>query len=162
MIGIPAETEEDIKEFLVLAKKIKEQNKGFNIEFSFSTFVPKPQTPLQWSKREDTKSLEKKQKYLEKELSKLGISSKFSSPKWDYWQTVLSRSDERITPALIEIYKNGAKIGAYKNALKQLNIDLSKAVEGYDFNDNLPWDFISTNPPKIQLINEYKRLTKFV
>ena len=162
MIGIPAETEEDIKEFLVLAKKIKEQNKGFNIEFSFSTFVPKPQTPLQWAKREDTKSLEKKQKYLEKELSKLGISSKFSSPKWDYWQTVLSRSDERITPALIEIYKNGGKIGAYRNALKQLNIDLSKAVEGYDFNDNLPWDFISTNPPKIQLINEYKRLTKFV
>ena len=93
MIGIPSETEEDINEFLNLAKKIKKENKGFNIEFSFSTFVPKPQTPLQWSKREDTKSLEKKQKYLEKELSKLGIQSKYSSAKWDYWQTVLSRSD---------------------------------------------------------------------
>ena len=53
MIGIPSETEEDINEFLNLAKTIKKENKGFNIEFSFSTFVPKPQTPLQWSKRED-------------------------------------------------------------------------------------------------------------
>ena len=161
MIGIPTETDEDINEFLNLAKKIKEQNKGFNIEFSFSTFVPKPRTPLQWSKREDTKSLEKKQKYLEKELSKLGISSKFSSPKWDYWQTVLSRSDEKITPALIEIYKNGGKIGAYKNAIKELKIDITKAIEGYEFDDNLPWDCISTNSPKSRLINEYKRLTKF-
>ena len=161
MIGIPTETDEDINEFLVLAKKIKEQNKGFNIEFSFSTFVPKPKTPLQWSKREDTKTLERKQKYLEKELSKLGIASKFSSPKWDYWQTVLSRSDEKITPALIEIYKKGGKIGAYKNAIKSLNVDISKAVDGYDFDDKLPWDCILTNPDKEQLINEYKRLTKY-
>lgn len=161
MIGIPTETEEDIKEFLILAKKIKNENKGFNIEFSFSTFVPKPQTPLQWAKREDTKLLEKKQKFLEKELSKLGISSKFSSIKWDYWQTVLSRSDKNITPLLIEVYKNGGKIGAYKNALKQLNINISKSVNGFDYDEILPWDCIESYPTKQLLINEYKRLAKY-
>ena len=62
MIGIPTETQEDIEEFITLAKKIKTENKSFNIAFSFSTFVPKPHTPFQWCKREDTKSLEKKQK----------------------------------------------------------------------------------------------------
>ena len=62
MIGIPNETEEDIQEFIRLAKRIKAEIPQFNIEFSFSSFVPKPQTPLQWSKREDTKILEKKQK----------------------------------------------------------------------------------------------------
>ena len=161
MIGIPSENEDDINEFLVLAKKIKEQNRGFSIEFSFSTFVPKPHTPLQWSKREDTKSLEKKQKYLEKELSKLGVSSKFSSPKWDYWQTVLSRSDETITPALIEIYRNGGKIGSYKNAIKKHAIDITKSIDGFDFEDSLPWDCIKMNPSKEHLINEFNRLTKY-
>ena len=161
MLGLPTETEDDIKEFLNLAKKIKEQNKGFNIEFSFSTFVPKPQTPFQWSKREDTKTLEKKQKYLEKELSKLGVSSKFSSAKWDYWQTVLSRSDENITPMLIEVYKSGAKIGAYKSAVKNLNIDITKSVDGFDFNEALPWDNIESYPSKQLLINEYNRLSKY-
>ena len=160
MLGIPTETDADISEFLSLAKKIKAENKGFNIEFSFSTFVPKPQTPLQWSKREDTKSLEKKQKYLEKELSKIGVDSKFSSAKWDYWQTVLSRSDENITPLLIEVYNSGGNIGAYKSAFKNLGIDISKSIDGFDFDEPLPWDIVESNPSKEHLKNEYKRLER--
>lgn len=158
MLGIPTETDDDIQEFITLGKKLKQENKGFNIEFSFSTFVPKPQTPFQWAKREDTKTLEKKQKFLEKEFSKIGISSKFSSAKWDFWQTVLSRSDEKITPMLIEVYKNGGKIGAYKNAEKKLGINIKKSIEGFNTNEDLPWDSIESNPSKQLLLNEYNRL----
>ena len=161
MIGIPTETQDDIDEFLRLAKIIKEENKGFEITFSFSTFVPKPQTPLQWATREDTKSLEKKQKYLEKELRKIGVDSKFSSAKWDYWQTLLSRGDDSLTEFLIQIYKNGGKNSAYKSALKELKIDTSKPINGYSIEENLPWDFIENYPPKQLLINENKRLEKY-
>ena len=160
MIGIPSETQDDIEEFISLAKKIKAENKGFEITFSFSTFVPKPHTPLQWSQREDSKSLEKKQKYLEKELAKIGIGSKFSSIKWDYWQTVLSRSGEEITPALIEIYQKGGKLGAYKSTFKKLEINIIKSIEGFEINEKLPWDFIDIYPEKQLLINEYNRLYK--
>lgn len=161
MIGIPSETEEDIEEFINLAKKIKSENKGFDITFSFSTFVPKPQTPLQWAKREDTKTLEKKQKYLEKALAKLGIGSKFSSAKWDYWQTLLSRGDESLSKFLIDVYKNGGKNSAYKTAIKENNIILTKPIGGYDINEPLPWDVIENYPPKNLLINEYNRLQKY-
>ena len=157
MIGIPNENEDDIKEFLRLAKLIKEENKGFNIEFSFSSFVPKPQTPLQWAKREDTKSLEKKQKFLEKELSKIGVASKFSSAKWDYWQSVLSRGGAELAEFLVKVYENGGKIGAYKSAQKELGLDLK---ESFDFEEELPWDIIENYPTKQLLINEYKRLAK--
>ena len=160
MIGIPNETQEDIDEFLRLAKILKNENKGFNIEFSFSSFVPKPQTPLQWSKREDTKSLEKKQKYLEKSLAKIGIGAKFCSIKWDYWQTVLSRAGTEISPLLVEVYKRGGKIGAYKSALKDLDIDITKAINGYSIDETLPWDLIENYPPKNLLVNEFHRLTK--
>ena len=162
MIGIPTETKEDIEEFINLARKIKQENKGFNIEFSFSTFVPKPHTPLQWAKREDTKSLEKKQKYLEKEFHKLGISSKFSSSKWDYWQTVLSRSDEKIAPLLVYVYKNGENTGAYKKGIKELKIDISKSIDGYNQNEILPWDNIEIYPSKELLNSEQNRLSKYV
>lgn len=161
MIGIPTETQDDIDEFIRLAKKIKSENKSFEITFSFSTFVPKPQTPLQWAKREDTKSLEKKQKYLEKELSKLGIDSKFSSAKWDYWQALLSRGDESLTDFLIEVYKNGGKNGAYKSALKALNKYELKPIDGYLTTEPLPWDFIENIPSKHLLINESNRLQKY-
>lgn len=157
MIGIPTETNEDIEEFLRLAKTLKNRNKGFEITFSFSTFVPKPQTPLQWAPRENTKSLEKKQKFLEKELAKLGIGSKFSSAKWDYWQTVISRGDESFAPLLIEVYKQGGKLGAYKSTFKG---KLGKTIDGFDLNDKLPWDFIENYPPKKLLVNEYNRLLK--
>ena len=160
MIGIPNETQEDTDEFIRLAKKIKSENKGFNITFSFSSFVPKPQTPFQWSKREDTKSLEKKQKYLEKELSKIGVDSKFSSIKWDYWQTLLSRGNENLTEFLIEVYKSGGKSGDYKAALKNLKPDITKEINGYNTEDSLPWDIIENNPAKQILINEYNRLQK--
>jgi radical SAM superfamily enzyme YgiQ (UPF0313 family) len=161
MIGIPTETEEDVEEFLNLAKKIKSENKGFEITFSFSTFVPKPQTPLQWAKREDTKSLEKKQKYLEKELAKLGISSKFSSPKWDFWQTLLSRGDETLGEFMVDVYKNGGKNSAYKSAYKKIFEQQCKAIDGFEFDENLPWDFIENYLTKQLLINEMKRLSKY-
>ena len=159
MIGIPNETQEDIDEFINLAKRLKSENKGFEITFSFSSFVPKPQTPLQWAKREDTKNLEKKQKYLEKEFAKIGISSKFSSAKWDYWQTILSRGDETLTNFIIEVYKNGGKNSAYKSAMKKYNLS-NKFIEGYELEDELPWDFIENYPPKKLLINELNRLNK--
>lgn len=160
MIGIPTETSQDIEEFLNLAKKIKSENRGFEITFSFSTFVPKPFTPFQWAKREDTKSLEKKQKFLEKELSKLGISSKFSSAKWDYWQTLLSRGDSSLADFLIYVYSQGGKNGAYKSALKTLKINIEKPIEGFSMSDVLPWDFIEIYPGKQLLINELNRLSK--
>ena len=116
---------------------------------------------MQWSKREDTKSLEKKQKYLEKSLAKLGIQSKFSSAKWDYWQTVLSRGDESLSDFLIKVYQNGGKIGAFKSALKDLELNINKTIDGYSLEENLPWDFIDSYLPKQLLINEFNRISKF-
>ena len=160
MIGIPNEKHEDIEAFIHLADKIKKENKGFEITFSFSSFVPKPQTPFQWAKREDTKSLEKKQKYLEKELAKIGVNTKFSSVKWDFWQTLLSRGDENLTNFLINVYKSGGKNGSYKAAYKEFQEDCIKAVNGYEFEDALPWDIVKNYPSKELLIKEFTRLTK--
>ena len=160
MLGIPNETQEDIDEFLRLAKLLKQENKGFDITFSFSSFVPKPHTPLQWAQREDTKSLEKKQKYLEKEFSKIGIGSKFSSIKWDYWQTLISRADESIADFLIAVYKNGGKNGAYKSAIKEYKIELDKLINGCPINENVPWKSFDIYPGTELLVSEYKRLEK--
>ena len=159
MIGLPTETQEDIDEFIRLAKDLKDVNKGFDITFSFSTFVPKPHTPFQWCGKESIKSLEQKQNYLKKELHKLGMKPKFSSAKWDYYQAVLSRGDSSLTDYLIDVYKEGAKLGAYKSAAKKYNIDTDKFAEGnLNINQELPWDFICLNPGKEFLKNEYFRL----
>ena len=160
MIGIPSETQEDIEEFIKLAKLLKQENKGFEITFSFSSFVPKPHTPLQWAQREDTKTLEKKQKYLEKEFAKIGIGSKFSSIKWDYWQALISRADENFSEFLLNVYKEGGKNGAYKSALKDLKLKVLEPIEGFDYGKSLAWDNILLNINNQMLINEYNRLLR--
>lgn len=99
-------------------RKIKKGNKGFDISFGFSSFVPKPNTPFQWCGRESTKVLEEKSNFLKKELHKLGITAHVSSIKWDYWQAVLSRGDASLNDFVLDVYKNGGKLGAFKTAAK--------------------------------------------
>lgn len=159
MIGIPTETQEDLEAIVSLAKRVKKENKGFDISFGFSSFVPKPHTPFQWCGREDNKSLEKKSQYLQKELRKIGVSTQISSIKWDYWQAVLSRGNSSLTDFLIEVYKQGGKLGAFKSAAKNFNINADKlAFKNYSLDEVLPWDFINIRPGKDFLINENKRL----
>lgn len=164
MIGLPTETQEDIDEFLRLAKDLKKEFKGFELSYAFSTFVPKPHTPFQWCAREATKSLEQKQKYLKKEFHKLGIDASFSSAKWDYYQTLLSRGGRELADYLIEVYKQGGKIGAFKSAYKEVSkqkflpeIDFY-TTRNYDLSEKLPWDFVEFKINKEFLVNEYKKL----
>ena len=159
MLGLPTETVEDIQEIINLASKIKSKYKGFDVSFGFSTFVPKAHTPFQWFGREDEKSLEKKSNFLKKELHKLGIQSTVTSPKWDYYQAVLSRGDSKLTEFLIKVYEYSGKLGAYRRAAKDLNLNLDYyATENYSYDKELPWDFIEMTPGKEFLIKESKRL----
>lgn len=159
MIGLPTETQDDIQEIINLSKRIKEKYKGFDISFGFSTFVPKANTPFQWIGREDEKTLTTKANFLKKELHKLGIQVHVSSPKWDYYQAVLSRGDEKLTDYLIGVYKNGGKLGAFKKVAKDLKINTDYyAIENYSLDKKLPWDFIDIKPGKEFLVSEHTKL----
>ena len=164
MIGLPTETFEDLEEMIALVKKIRQLHKGFGLSFSFSTFVPKPHTPFQWCAREDIKSLEKKQNYLKKEFHKIGVKTNFSSAKWDYYQTLLSRGGKELSDYILKIYQLGGNIGAFKTAYKQIAqaqlLPESEfyAERKYNLDESLPWDFIKVSPGKETLKKEYARL----
>jgi hypothetical protein len=79
--------------------------------------------------------------------------------KWDYYQALLSRGDEKLTDYLIEVYKLGGKLGAFKKSAKKLNIDTDiYATSTYDYEKPLPWDFINMRPGKEFLKQEVQRL----
>lgn len=162
MIGIPTENQTDLEEMISLAKRLKKDNKGFDISFAFSSFVPKPNTPLQWCGRFTTTELEKRQQFIKKEFHKLGIKAGFSSIKWDYWQTVLSRGDENFAEFLIDVYKNGAKLGAYKKAAKNYFNPDAYALRNYDLNEHLPWDIIDLKPGKEVLQERYQKYLNII
>ena len=158
MIGIPTETQEDLNEMVRVAKELKQANKGFDISFAFSSFIPKPHTPLQWCGRFSTKELEKRQNFLQKEFHKIGVKTSFSSIKWDYWQTVLSRGDDKISDFIIDVYKNGSKLGAFKKAAKDKFNPDDYALRDFNLNEALSWDIIDLPPSKEILIERHKKL----
>lgn len=158
MIGIPTETQEDLNEMVRVAKELKQANKSFDISFAFSSFIPKPHTPLQWCGRFSTKELEKRQNFLQKEFHKIGVKTSFSSIKWDYWQTVLSRGDDKISDFIIDVYKNGSKLGAFKKAAKDKFNPDDYALRDFNVNEALSWDIIDLPPSKEVLIERHKKL----
>lgn len=166
MIGHPTETTDDIDELINLAKRLKKSYKTFDFTFSFATFVPKAQTPFQFCEREDNKTLEKKYEYLKKQFHQLGIKIRTSSVKWDYYQALLSRGDRRLAPYLIEVYKEGANLGAFKQVYKKFRLKKQLppsddfAIKGINPEKISAWDFIKLNPGKENLVKEFHRLLK--
>ncbi|MBR6162937.1 radical SAM protein [bacterium] len=115
MIGLPTETKEDILAIVELGKEIKKKHKTLDLTFSFSSFIPKAHTPFETEEHEDIKGLEKKYAYLQKELTKIGVKIRCSSPKWDFWQAVLSVGGRELSDFLIGVYENGGNLGAFKS-----------------------------------------------
>ena len=146
LIGIPNETQEDIKNLTQYIKKIDEMKKNKNVKMTFSInpIVPKPHTPLQWTKY-DFKTNKKKIKYMKKELKNINV--KFSSARLGLIQYILSCGDENVGK-LIEktIHK--------KVSTKEW---IQESPE-YQIEDTLPWDKINVQVNKKFLKKEYEKL----
>jgi radical SAM superfamily enzyme YgiQ (UPF0313 family) len=149
MIGHFGERDEDIKALVDLTKKIKSQNKGFDISYSLATFTQKAHTPFQKVRRENSKSLEDKINYLKKEMHKLGVQLRPTSVAWDDVQALLSRYDKPLSDYFVEVAKKGGNLGAFKHVWREFHKkglleDFDKTVQMPFSPDNLPWGFNET------------------
>ena len=131
MLGLPTETEEDMKGIAHLAEAIakryyeipKDQRHGkCQIVVSTSFFVPKPFTPFQWA------GMFRKEDYLEKaKIVKEEIKAQLNqkSIKYNYHEAdvtvlegILARGDRRVAEALETVYKKGAIFDAWSEYLR--------------------------------------------
>lgn len=161
LIGLPSETDDDIREIVNLSKRIrhhiistlKRQKGKFNLILSVNPFVPKPATPFQWLPLDEVNELKRKLKII-----KNGIKGdKFTRlihdlPKWAYIQTLLSKGDRRVGEILVLVYK----YGDWNKALRETNINPDFYVYRMRKLDEIfPWDFIDHGIPKERLIEDY-------
>lgn len=89
IVGLPYETESDLEQTIELMAKLKKKHKRLKFVFGVSSFVPKAQTPYQWSGRD--KDCQRKLEYIRKNLSKLGIEVRPESHNWSDIQALISR-----------------------------------------------------------------------
>lgn len=182
MLGLPTETEEDIRGIGDLSNKIaatffetvpkeKRVNGKVQIVSSTSFFVPKPFTPFQWA-RQCTKEEFREKAFQCKEgivsqLNQKSIKYNWHESDTSVMEGVLARGDRRLCKVILDVYKHGCFYDAWSEYYKHSTWikaieDAGLSVDFYTHRERpitelLPWDFIDCGVTKEFLIREWKK-----
>lgn len=165
LVGVPLEEDNDIKGIVDLIKRVKFENRGISLSVSINPFIPKPFTPFQWE------GFIKKDEYLRKigiiKREIKGINLSYRGWEESFIEAILSRGDETISKFLYEVFLKGERFSNwneffnYKNweeALNRLNLRIvDKILNGFEENEELPWDFIDIGIRKDFLLSEREK-----
>ena len=181
MLGLPTETEDDMKGIAHLAQKIaetyyevvpKEQRKGkVQINVSTSFFVPKPFTPFQWAPMFREEDFIEKAKVVKNEirsqLNQRSIRYNWHEPDVTVLEGFLARGDRRCADVILKAYEKGALYDAWsesfhydiwKEAFKETGVDIEfYTLRERSTDEILPWDFIDAGVTKKFLIREWEQ-----
>ena len=182
MLGLPTETDEDIKGIGDLSNKIaavffdtvpkdKRVNGRVQIVTSTSFFIPKPFTPFQWA------SMCTKEEFIDKAyLTRQGIMEQLNQKSIKYnWheadisvlEGVFARGDRRIAKVIYEAYKKGCLFDSWSEYFRNdvwlecfeacgVDIGFYTTRERAD-NEIFPWDFLDCGVTKEFLLREWKK-----
>ena len=184
MLGLPTETEEDMKGIAHLAQKIaetyyeevpKEQRKGkVQVNVSTSFFVPKPFTPFQWAGMYREEDFVEKAKVVKSEIraqvNQRSIRYSWHEPDVTILEGFLARGDRRCSKVILRAYEKGAIYDAWsesfdyniwKEAFAETNTDIDfYTLRERSTDEILPWDFIDAGVTKKFLIHEWEQAKK--
>ncbi len=141
MVGIPRETEEDLKAIGLLVGEILKRFEG-EVIVNVSPFVPKPHTPFQRIAMAPEKELEERIKLLRRFLGKLKIKVRVESPAWAAVQATLSRGDRNVGRALVEVAMRRERVtpSRWKKVLAKVGAEMEKYLGSWPKGEPLPWE----------------------
>ncbi len=161
MVGLPTETFQDLDEMIQLLSFIVDESttirKEYNIKnplkitISLSIFVPKPFTPFQFASQDNFKTIDEKIFYLKNLISKIkGVKLNYHSKKISQLEAVFARGDKSLCELVYKMYKNEQYLISWEenfdydliNELSGFKLE-ELATKKYNFDDKLPWEFIS-------------------
>ena len=179
MLGLPTETEEDMKAIAHLAEKIekryyeipKDQRNGkCQIVASTSFFIPKPFTPFQWATMLNKEDYIAKANIVNHEM-KAQLNHKSLKYNWHeadvtVLEGVFARGDRRVSKVLLEAYRLGCiydswgehfRYDLWMQAFENTGVDVAfYNLRERDLDEILPWDFIDIGVSKEFLKREWK------
>ncbi|MBU0759121.1 MAG: TIGR03960 family B12-binding radical SAM protein [Candidatus Omnitrophica bacterium] len=149
MIGLPGETDEDLKAIIDLASQIK------NVSLSISPFIPKPHSGFENEKMSGLEELENKKEYLRSRLRTLGsrryIKVDYHDIRMSRVEAVLSRGDRKLGSVIYLAWQKGARLQSWKDyfdygiwdkCFEERGIQPDDYLGKADKKDSLPWNFI--------------------
>lgn len=179
MLGIPTETEEDMKGIAELCEKVAEvyyeipkteRNGKVQITASSSFFIPKPFTPFQWAPMCTKEQFLERAKIvngrMKEMLNKKSIRYNWHEADVSVIEGLLARGDRKVAKTVRRAYELGCLYDAWSDsydnekwqqAIKDTGIDMDFYITRERSTDELlPWDFIDIGVTKKFLKNEWE------
>lgn len=179
MLGIPTETEEDMKGIAELCEKVAEvyyeipkteRNGKVQITASSSFFIPKPFTPFQWAPMCTKEQFLERAKIvngrMKEMLNKKSIRYNWHEADVSVIEGLLARGDRKVAKTVLRAYELGCLYDAWSDsydnekwqqAIKDTEIDMDFYITRERSTDELlPWDFIDIGVTKKFLKNEWE------
>lgn len=121
MLGLPTETDEDVKAIAELAEKVlytwrqyaQNKSRGVRITVSTSCFIPKAHTPFQWEAQNTMEEYKRKVNLLRSSIRSKAITYNWHSPETSYAEAILSRGDRRLGDVIEKVWKNGGRLESW-------------------------------------------------
>lgn len=172
MMGLPTETDEDLKGIADLAGRIRELYhtiRGRNdcrITVSVASFVPKPFTPFQWMPQCSVEEIERKQQYLKSLFTDRHIKFAYHDAKTGRLEAVLARGDRQLAKVILKAWEKGCKYDSWTeffdydrwmDAFDECGVDPDLyACRKRDEYEAEPWDHIDCGVNKDYLRKEWR------
>ena len=180
MIGLPTETDDDVRGIADLAAKVRKcymsvpkekRAPGLRITVSASVFVPKPDTPFQWCAQLDAKTVHHRQLLLRDELNKLkGVDYKYHEMDVSYLEAIFALGDRRLAKVLELASENGCEFDGWtewfnKEGWEKAFADAGVSGEFYANRDKstdeiLPWAHLDCGVSQNFLKKEWEKAQK--
>lgn len=180
MLGLPTETEEDMKEIARLSDRVarryyeipKEKRNGkCQITASSSFFVPKPFTPFQWASMYTSEEYVHRAAVVKHEfqqqLNRKSLKYNWHEADVTVLEGVFARGDRRTSAVIEEAYRLGCLYDSWTEsfhnelwmkAFENTGVDIDfYTLRKRDTEELLPWDFIDTGVSKAFLKKEWER-----
>lgn len=174
MMGLPTETDEDLKGIADLGQKIvdmyyampnRPKGKSVSVSLSVAVFVPKPFTPFQFEPQISKEEMERKQAYLKSCITTRKIDLSMHDSSTSFLEGAFARGDRRLGDVLEAAFKKGCKFDSWNEcfdldkwneAFNECGLDpdfYSQRLRAYD--EINPWDHLDYAVSKSFLVREH-------
>lgn len=172
MVGLPGETEEDIKQIVHLSLRLALLRKGLDgrtaqVNITVSWLVPKPHTPFGFLAQKPKEYFQNARQIILTEKRKLNAKSlqfKFHDIDQSLLESAIGRGDRRLSDVIETAWKNGAKfdlwsecfnVSIWEKAFEDHGMNLDAAAQReFAPDETLPWQHLA-GPEKEYLLKHF-------
>jgi radical SAM superfamily enzyme YgiQ (UPF0313 family) len=174
IVGLPGETEEDIKNIAQLSFQLANlrrqvDGKMGQINVTISWLVPKPHTPFGWLAQKPKTYFEQAKQLILDEKRKLRaktVQFKFHDIERSVLESAIGRGNRRLCDVIEDAWKNGAKFdlwdecfnpAIWQRAFEKFGLDLNALAERkFEQDEILPWEHLG-GPEKKSLLEHLNK-----